>query len=161
MMRYLSLQVGCLALVTSLAGCGDGGHFQEIPGTENIALTINGKTLETELALFEGARKRGLKFRTAEDFPADRAMLFAFPNAGKRKFWMKNTQIPLSIAYIADNGEILQIEDMKPYDERDIWSKDKVRYALEVNQGWFRDNGIEVGATIDDFENQVARLMIR
>ena len=84
-------------------------------------------------------------------------MLFVFPAPKPQGFWMKNTLIPLSIAYISDSGEILQIEDMRPKDERSIRSKDPVRYALEVNQGWFKRHNVKVGDTIADFQQTVSR----
>ena len=70
---------------------------------------------------------------------------------------MRNTLIALSIAFIDDSGRILQIEDMKPKDERRTVSKDKVRYVLEMNQGWFERHGVTVGDIFVDFQEKVVR----
>ena len=78
-----------------------------------------------------------------------------FPIVRAQSFWMKNTLIPLSIAFISDEGEILQIEHMKPKDLTSTKSKHRVRYALEVNKGWFKRHGIVPGARIEDFGEKV------
>ncbi len=80
--------------------------------------------------------------------PENEGMLFVFDTEGHHSFWMKNTSIPLSIAFIGRKGEIVQIEDMQPQDSTLHTSAYPVLYALEMNQGWFRKNGIEVGDKI-------------
>jgi uncharacterized membrane protein (UPF0127 family) len=72
-------------------------------------------------------------------------MLFVFDREAPRSFWMRNTLIPLSIAYIASDGRIVDIQDMQPLDEAPHPSAAPAQYALEVNQGFFEDNGVEVG----------------
>ena len=89
--------------------------------------------------------------------PENEGMLFLFPQLEKQSFWMKNTLIPLSIAFLEDGGKILQIEDMKPKDESSTLSKYPVRYALEVNQGWFQRNGIAVGDAFSGFAAKIAK----
>jgi uncharacterized membrane protein (UPF0127 family) len=83
--------------------------------------------------------------RTA--LPEDRGMLFVFGREQVLSFWMRNTHIPLSIAYIDSEGRIVDIQDMKPLDDDPphYVSAEPVRYALEVNQGFFEERGIEVG----------------
>ncbi len=75
----------------------------------------------------------------------DRGMLFVYDRDSRKSFWMKNTKIPLSIAYIAADGTIREIYDMEPLSTRIIESKYSVRYALEVNQGAFERHGIKAG----------------
>ena len=75
-------------------------------------------------------------------------MLFVFPRSKKLSFWMANTYIPLDIAFVGNDGRIKQIEKMSPLCTRSIPSKDECRYALEVNEGWFSKNGIQVGAQV-------------
>jgi uncharacterized protein len=75
-------------------------------------------------------------------------MLFVFPRNRKLSFWMANTYIPLDIAFVDDKGTIKQIEKMSPLSTRSIPSRDECRYALEVNEGWFSRNGIQVGAQV-------------
>jgi uncharacterized protein len=92
--------------------------------------------------------ENGLMFR--DSLPEDRGMLFVFEQPKTASFWMRNTKIPLSIAYVDSTGKILEIESMKPFDETVVPSvSDQVSYALEVNQGWFGRHGIAPGAKID------------
>ena len=80
----------------------------------------------------------------------DHGMLFIYPTPGPRTFWMKDTFIPLSIAFLDDNGRIISIQRMAPMqtDER-YRSLQPVRYALEVNRGWFADHGIGIGNIVE------------
>lgn len=75
-------------------------------------------------------------------------MLFVFPRSKRLSFWMANTYIPLDIAFVGADGRIRQIEKMSPLCTKSIPSRDECRYALEVNEGWFSKNGIEVGAQV-------------
>ena len=79
----------------------------------------------------------------------DEAMLFVFPKPRRASFYMRNTILPLSCAYIGSDGAILEIHDMKPLDETPIVaSTDQVQYVLEVNQGWFKRHGVSVGTVV-------------
>jgi len=85
-----------------------------------------------------------------DSLPEDRGMLFIFEQPKQASFWMRNTKIPLSIAYIDSAGKILEIKSMNPLDETVVLSNsDQIAYALEVNQGWFARHGIAIGAKID------------
>lgn len=121
---------------------------------ELIDLTVKDRPLRVEVASDELSRKLGLMDRRS--LPESSGMLFVYAQADALGFWMHRTHIPLSIAFLSDDGKILQIEDMKPHDETHTRSNMKVRYALEVNQGWFRRNGIGVGDSIVDFREKVA-----
>jgi uncharacterized membrane protein (UPF0127 family) len=96
-----------------------------------------------EIANTREEREKGLMDRTS--LPEDRGMLFVFDREQPLSFWMKNTLIPLSIAYIDSQGRIVDIQDMQPLDETPHPSAEPAQYALEVNQGFFADRGIEVG----------------
>jgi uncharacterized protein len=111
-------------------------------------ISINGHALTVELATTPKARVCGLSKRVK--LPENHGMLFIYPNVGKRAFWMKDTHIPLSIAFLDDSGRILSIQDMTPMqtDER-YHSLQPVRYALEINQGWFAAHGIGVGDIVE------------
>jgi uncharacterized membrane protein (UPF0127 family) len=100
-------------------------------------------TLKAEIARTEDERERGLMFRTS--LADGRGMLFVFDRDQIMSFWMKNTQIPLSIAYIRSDGGILEIRNMRPLDESLVRSSRSVRYALEVPQGWFDRAGVKAG----------------
>ncbi len=108
-----------------------------------LPLCINAETLYVEVADDPWEHQRGLMFR--EYLPDNRGMLFIFPYPQRLHFWMKNTYIPLSIAYISSDWKIVEIYDMELLSERLVSSKNKVQYALEVNRGYFQRKGIKVG----------------
>jgi uncharacterized protein len=114
---------------------------------ETVALTVGDHTFQVEIADTPELRERGLMFRT--DLDPDGGMLFVFDDDRPRSFWMKNTMIPLSIAYISANGRILEIHDMEPQSLAPVRSRYPARYALEVNQGRFSEVGVAVGDTVD------------
>jgi len=103
--------------------------------------------VEAELADTPAKRERGLMFR--KYLPENSAMLFVFDPPAQATFWMKNTRIPLSIAFVGSKGRILEIRSMRPFDKTYISSISSiVAYALEVNSGWFDRHGIRQGARI-------------
>lgn len=106
-------------------------------------LSIGTAEIEVEIADNTESRRTGLMKRKSMD--ENHGMLFIFESDQKLSFWMKNTLIPLSIAYIASDGEILEIYDMKPESLRPVESINSVRYALEMNQGWFERNNVAPG----------------
>ncbi len=99
--------------------------------------------IDIELADTHARRTRGLMFR--EGLPADAGMLFLFPADETKGFWMRNTRVPLSIAFIGAGGRIQEIRDMQPLDETIVVPADAYRWALEVNRGWFAANDVAVG----------------
>jgi uncharacterized membrane protein (UPF0127 family) len=104
-------------------------------------LSMRGKSISAEVADDDKERMTGLMFRKKLD--PDSGMLFVMPRAEHASFWMRNTLIPLSVAYISPDGIILEIHDMKPLDETPIPSHfDNIAYALEMDLGWFSKNGI-------------------
>ena len=113
---------------------------------EVISLEIGGATIEVECAGAGLGMNLGLMHRTS--LGPDEGMWFEFPDEDFRGFWMKNTRIPLSIAYIDSKGRIGNIEHMVPYDESSVHSRYRAKYALEMNQGWFRKKGIKPGDSI-------------
>lgn len=100
-----------------------------------------------ELAVTEEQRARGLMFR--EDLAPEEGMLFVFPDSALRSFWMKDTPLPLSIAFISRAGVILEIHDMEPFSLEPVRSRYPARYALEVNRGRFSELGITPGDLIE------------
>lgn len=117
-------------------------------GLRIAELKISNVPITVEVADTPQASENGLMFR--DSLPEDHGMLFIFDQPKKASFWMKNTKIPLSIAYADSNGKILEIKSMNPLDETVVPSRsDEVDYALEVNQGWFARHGIAAGAKID------------
>ena len=105
-------------------------------------------SLKVEIADSPSEREKGLMFRYS--MPDDRGMLFVFENERNLAFWMKNTFIPLDIAYISARGLINEIYRMEPLDYSKVYtSKKPAKYALEVNAGWFKKNGIKPGMKMD------------
>jgi len=125
----------------------NGGQPQE--GLPMRELVVAGQSIRVEVAGTPRRRQIGLMFRMA--VASNRGMIFVYPSRRRLSFWMKNTLLPLSIAYLSDSGEILQILEMIPAtgDHPKLYpSTARVRYALEMNSGWFQKQGIKVGAVI-------------
>jgi len=111
-------------------------------------INIKGHTLTVELATTPTSRSCGLSHR--EELPDNHGMLFVFAEHRNHTFWMKDTSIALSIAFLDDSGQIFSIQDMTPIQTAEQYSSGSpASYALEVNQGWFRRHGIEVGDVVE------------
>ena len=110
-------------------------------------IRIGGHTLTVEVASTPEQRATGLMHRHRMD--EDRGMIFVFENDQILSFWMKDTLIPLSIAFISADGTIRQIEDMEPESLSSVTSRRSVLYALEVNRGWFDARGIVPGDRVE------------
>lgn len=118
------------------------------PGLRTVVIDASGgKKVGVRVEIADGPfeQARGLMYRTA--LGEDRGMLFVFADERELSFWMRNTSIPLSIAYIDSKGRITDILDMKPFDDRSphYVSSEPVKYALEVNKGFFKERGVKVG----------------
>lgn len=115
------------------------------------------KTLFVEIADTPSKREQGLMYRKSLSY--NEGMLFKFPHAEVISFWMKNTYIPLDIAFIDNNGKIFQIEQMSPLSYRQIRSNNPCKFALETNRGWFAKNNVEVGDHLTGiyFGNQIRK----
>jgi uncharacterized protein len=119
-------------------------HRDTLPAT---TLLLGEQRLRAEVADDPDERAQGLMFR--ESLGSDRGMLFVYPDVRARSFWMENTTVPLSIAFIDDHGVIFRIRDMAPLDRDHTASGLPARYALEVNKGWFAEHGITEGAQVE------------
>ena len=111
-----------------------------------VKLDVGGHPVAAEVAATEPARETGLMNRFS--LAPDSGMLFVFAQPQPQAFWMKNTFVPLSIAFIDKSGRILNIEDMAPQTEATHWSVGDALYALEMRQGWFLQKGVAAGATV-------------
>ena len=118
-------------------------HAADLP---TVGLSINGHKLTAEVAATHEQRATGLMHRFS--LKPDHGMLFVFRDPQPQAFWMKNTFIALSIAYIDASGKIVNIEDMAPRTENTHPSNGPVLYALEMKKGWFRERGIDAGAVV-------------
>ena len=113
----------------------------------SVALRVAGKSVRAEVADDAQERSRGLMFR--DRLAPDSGMLFVMPKPERASFWMKNTTLPLSIAYINPAGVIVEIHDLQPLDEKPVPSAfPNIAYALEMEQGWFSENRILAGDRI-------------
>ena len=127
---------------------------QSLPVRE-IPIERDGKALavvKAEVAEKQEDRSKGLMYR--KSLADGEGMLFIFESDQVLSFWMKNTYIPLSIAFIALDGRIIDIKDMYPKNETTVSSSRSVRYALEVPQGWFSRAGIKVGDIVGNLNTQ-------
>ncbi len=118
-------------------------HKKFESGLPIVELTVRGSAVRAEVAATAESRATGLMFR--REMGRDEGMLFVFPQEEPLSFWMKNTHLPLSIAFLDAKGVILNIEDMEPRTETPHRSKGPARYALEMNQGWFKKRGAGPG----------------
>jgi uncharacterized membrane protein (UPF0127 family) len=112
-----------------------------------IDLVVGLRRLQAEVARSDPERQRGLMSRR-DLAGGDRGMLFLFPRAKILSFWMKNTPSPLSIAFLEEDGTIVEIDDMRPFDLETTMSSRPLRCALEMPQGWFERNGVKPGDRI-------------
>lgn len=124
--------------------CAAGALAQGQPQRlQTVALGAGMHLIRAELASTPEQRQTGLMFR--RDMAAHEGMLFVFDAPAPQCFWMKNTLLPLTIAFIADDGTIVNLADMQPLNETSHCSAAPVRLALEMNQGWFARRGIKAG----------------
>ncbi|MBI1965104.1 MAG: DUF192 domain-containing protein [Betaproteobacteria bacterium] len=112
-----------------------------------ISVTVDGHPLTAEVAHTDATRTRGLMHRRM--LPENRGMLFVFAETALHAMWMENTYVPLSVAFLDENGVIVNIADMRPHTRDTHPALRPAKYALEVNQGWFRKRGIGPGARVE------------
>jgi uncharacterized membrane protein (UPF0127 family) len=157
-------------VVTALVGCNDPGRHPvgSAPATspppaaptsgalwfpyaqtnlQRMKIYVGPAELDAALALRPLERQTGMMWRTNMD--ENEAMLFPFPEPHRASFYMKNTRVPLSAAYIDPEGAIVEIHDLHPLEEKPATAaSDNIQYVLEVKQGWFRRNNITTGAVV-------------
>jgi uncharacterized membrane protein (UPF0127 family) len=121
---------------------------QELPQTnlQRIVLGAGIHQIDTQLALTPEQHTIGLMYR--KEMPQSEGMLFVFQSPSRQCFWMKNTSIPLTAAFVADDGTIVNLEDMKAQTTESHCSLKPVRYVLEMNQGWFIRKGLKAGTKL-------------
>jgi len=118
---------------------------QEVPqfNLPRIKLSAGMHLIDVQLAMTPGQRATGLMYR--REMPQHEGMLFVFEQPSRQCFWMKNTLLPLTAAFVADDGTITNLADMKPQTTDSHCSAKPVRYVLEMNRGWFAKQGIKAG----------------
>ena len=142
------LRQGLLAAALSAAGLA-AAQAQNGPQAQLPIINLNAgiQAIHAEVASTESERERGLMFRPK--LPGNAGMLFVFDAPASQCFWMHNTPLPLSIAFMADDGTIVNTAEMAAETDDSHCALKPVRYALEMSQGWFTDKGIKAGDKID------------
>ena len=115
-----------------------------------IELSASFHRIDAEVAADQQNRMQGLMNRRS--MATNQGMLFVFTQADRHCMWMRNTLLPLSVAFLDERGQILNIEDMKPQTENNHCAASPARFALEMNQGWFASKGIKAGQRIGGVE---------
>ena len=132
-----------LIAILALVGFGLAQAQKPQTGLPRTALSIGMYRLDVQLATTSEQHATGLMFRT--DMPQHEGMLFIFERPAQQCFWMKNTLIPLAAAFVADDGTIVNIAEMKAQALTSHCSEKPVRYVLEMNAGWFAKKGLKAG----------------
>jgi uncharacterized membrane protein (UPF0127 family) len=134
-----------VVLAATLAAAVFAAAAQQEPqiNLPRVKLSAGMHQIDAQVARTPGERATGLMFR--REMPQHEGMLFVFEQPTQQCFWMKNTLLPLSAAFVADDGRIVNVEDMKPQTEDPHCSKEPVRFVLEMNQGWFAKRGLKPG----------------
>lgn len=135
----------CLFAQFAVFACASPAHAQEgpQPKLKTIELTAGMHVIHTELAITASEQTTGMMFRRG--MGANDGMLFVYPDSGVRCFWMRNTLVPLTIAFLSGDGTVINFADMAPLDESSHCSEKPAQYALEVPQGWFAKRGFKPG----------------
>jgi uncharacterized membrane protein (UPF0127 family) len=123
-------------------------HAQQ-PQTDlqRVRLTAGMYQIDAQVAETPAQRQIGLMFR--QEMPQNEGMIFVFEQPATQCFWMRNSLLPLTAAFVADDGRIVNLADMKPQTDDSHCSEEPVRFVLEMNQGWFARKNIKKGAKLN------------
>ncbi len=138
--RFLALAIAVFGFGAAEAQSGPQPRLATVP------ITAGMHVIQAELAITPQQQMTGMMFRTS--MGTNEGMLFVNDERGMRCFWMRNTLLPLTIAFIDDDGTIVNLADMAPRSEASHCSEKPVRFALEMNQGWFAKRGIKAGTKL-------------
>ena len=142
-MKYLSAAlILAISLVTGAVNAQDAPQMD----LQRVKITAGMHQISAQVAQTPEQRQIGLMFR--KEMPQAEGMLFVFEQPSQQCFWMKNTLLPLTAAFVADDGTIVNLEDMKPQTTDSHCSAKPVRYVLEMNQGWFAKKGLKAGVKL-------------
>ena len=148
--RFIARLIFCAALA-SLTACGgtdDRKAAAPKSAEDRFPIKVGDRTVLMQLAVRPAEMEQGLMFRKA--MGADEGMIFVYAAPQRMSFWMHNTELPLDIGYLDATGELKEIYQMYPHDERSVAARGRdLQYALEMNQGWFSQNGVKPGAKLD------------
>lgn len=145
--RALVLWVGFLVFLNLLAGCSRQPAAPAASDNGIVDVKLGSKSFHLEVVATKTARNLGLMYR--KSLAEDAGMIFVFPYQKNLSFWMRNTDIPLDIAYLDGRGEVVSIKQMEPRKEEGVPSEGSARFAIELNQGMAAKVGLKVGDVID------------
>jgi len=138
----------CTTLLLLSACTPEATRVEPASSETYFPISIGGSVLHVQLALTPNEHRRGLMYR--HSMAEDHGMLFLFRQPAPRSFWMRNTHIPLDLAYFDASGGLLEIHALYPYDENGVASRNQqVLIAVETNRGWFARKQIKPGAQLD------------
>jgi uncharacterized membrane protein (UPF0127 family) len=142
--------VAGLLVCTGPAGCDQEkkAPVANKSADDRFPIKVGDRLVQLQVAVLAPELERGLMYR--QTMGADEGMVFVFTAAQPQSFWMRNTTLPLDIGYFDSTGELIEIYQMYPLDERPVASHSKsIQFCVEMNQGWFRQAGIKPGARLD------------
>ncbi|MQR01754.1 DUF192 domain-containing protein [Glaciimonas soli] len=142
-----TIAVATATIVSALAFAPNFASAQEVQKLPTTPLNIGIRVIQAEVAKSDAQREQGLMFR--KKMGANEGMVFIFDQPNGYCMWMKNTLIPLSVAFIDANGKILNIEEMKAQTLDSHCAQGAALYALEMNEGWFKKNNVKANTVIE------------
>ena len=149
--NLVSWAAGWLALLLVVAGCGakpPAPPAAPKTGGDFFAIRLGDQTVRLQVAVLPLEMERGLMGR--RDLGPDEGMIFVYRTAQPLSFWMHDTPTPLDIGFFTPNGELAEIYPLLPFDERTVRSRsDRLQFAVELPQGWYRAHGVPPGARLD------------
>ena len=147
------LALALLAVWAALSGCGRGNSGEVAPpapkgAAEFFPISVGGRTVRLQLAVRLPEMQRGLMER--RDLGRDDGMIFVYERPQRLSFWMRNTPTPLDIGFFRADGTLAEVYPLHPFDETPVASRGEyLQFAVELNQGWFREHGVRPGARLD------------
>lgn len=142
-MKTLTIRLLCLWVVLTATSWAQDSPQLQLP---RVTLSAGMHLINAQVAATPQQRAVGLMFR--KEMPPNEGMLFVFEQAAEQCFWMKNTLLPLTAAFVADDGTIVNLADMQPQSLVSHCSSKPVRFVLEMNQGWFDKRGLKAGSRL-------------
>lgn len=148
--RVSSWVISGLLALSVLSGCGNAEKKAPEPKTveDYFPIKVGGQVVRMQLAITLAEEQKGLMYR--KSMGADEGMIFLYDQPQQMSFWMRNCEFPLDIGFFDATGELKEIYPMYPHDERPVASRSRqLQFALEMNQGWYKQNGVKPGAKLD------------
>ena len=137
------------ALVVLFSGCGNEPKKSPEPKfiQDRFAIKVGGQAVQMQVAILPYEMQQGLMF--VKSMGADEGMIFVYDRPQQMSFWMRNTELPLDIGFFDPDGKLKEVYPMYPHDERPVQSLGVRQFALEMNQGWYRQHRLQAGDEID------------